>query len=97
MQCTSPVARCLTAVGLNVVFFHIYQSQSTHNYITTWLSIRILRLKSALVKLVTQYTIVVTRIVQKLRLYIRFQFEVYRADVIGANLKVHEYPSINLL
>ena len=36
-NCTSPVAGCLPAqyrIGFNVVFFHIYQSQSMHNYTT---------------------------------------------------------------
>ncbi len=46
-------------------------------------------------KLVTQFMMVGTRIVHKLRLYTRFQFDGYRDGEIGANQKVHEHPSTN--
>ncbi len=79
------------------VFFYIYQSQSTGNYTTIWLSICIQRSKSALVRLVTQFMMVDTRIVHKLRLYSRFQFDFYRDGGMGAYLKVHKHPPTKLL
>ncbi len=43
-------------------------------------------------RLVTQFMMVGTRIVHKLRLYTRFQFDGYRDGGMGTNQKLHEHP-----
>ncbi len=48
-------------------------------------------------RLVTQFMMVGTRIVHKLRLYTRFQFDGYRDGGMGAHQKIHEHPPTKLL
>ncbi len=72
--------------------FHIYQSQSTCNHTTRWLTIHILRLRKRWVKLLTWFLMHGNRIANQLRLYTWLQFDSYRNSGIRAHQKVLQHP-----
>ena len=85
-----PTQRC---IGLNVVFFKIYQPPFILDYSTSWLSILSLQLREGLVRLVMQFMMADIQIMYKLQIHMKFFSAGYKDGGMETALKSSRAPN----